>query len=51
MSRDIECLAAAQQNGIEEKNLMPGSILQKSSERERERELTRRPEYSYDYGY
>jgi HSP20 family protein len=30
---------------------MAGSILQKSSEREREREVTQRPEYSYDYGY
>lgn len=30
---------------------MAGSILQKSSERERERELTRRPEYSYDNTY
>jgi HSP20 family protein len=29
---------------------MAGSILQKTSERERERELTRRPEMSYEYG-
>jgi HSP20 family protein len=29
---------------------MAGSIIQRSSEREREREMARRPDYSYDYG-
>ena len=29
---------------------MAGSILQKTPERERERELTRRPDYNYDFG-
>jgi HSP20 family protein len=30
---------------------MAGSIIQKSSERERERDVSRRPEYGYDYGF
>jgi HSP20 family protein len=45
---DVERVPLAQQNVIEEK-FMAGSILQKSSERERE--VSRRPEEGYEYAY